>query len=74
MQKTVKRFDMRTIRNNKVSRYSLAAPRCPGCGLDMLLRWRVEDPHSAAHDLRQFFCSCGAHFGDKVARKPVKAA
>jgi hypothetical protein len=36
----------------------------------MRLRWRVEDPQSAAHDLRQFFCSCGAQFGDKVPRDP----
>jgi len=68
MQNTVKGFDMRTMPDNRLSKY-FASPRCPSCGLDMRLRWRVEDPQSAAHDLRQFFCSCGAQFGDKVPRE-----
>jgi hypothetical protein len=40
----------------------------------MQLRWRVADPHSGAHDLAQFFCSCGAQCGDKVARAPGEDA
>jgi hypothetical protein len=40
----------------------------------MQLHWSVPDPHSEAHELRQFFCSCGAQYGDKVAREPDKAA
>ncbi len=35
----------------------------------MRLSWRVADPHSGAHDLAQFVCSCGAQRGDKVARE-----
>jgi len=57
---------------NKPPRH-LAPRRCPGCGGSMRLRWRVPDPHSQAHDLRQFTCSCGVQLGDKVAREPSQA-
>ena len=60
------RFDLRKLPNDTSP---LAAPRCPSCGRDMQLRWRVADPHSGAHDLAQFFCSCGAQCGDKDARE-----
>jgi hypothetical protein len=54
-----------------LSRHS---PRCPGCGRGMQLRWSVPDPHSAAHELRQFVCFCGAQHGERSAREPDQAA
>ena len=67
------RFELRTLPNDTPSR-PLAAPHCPSCGRDMRLRWRVADPHSGTHDLAQFFCSCGAQCGDKIAREPGEDA
>ena len=65
---------MRTMPNNTLSGRPAASPRCPGCGRSMHLHWSVPDPHSDAHELRQFFCFCGAQFGDRTAREPDKAA
>ena len=66
------KFDLRTLTNDTPG--PPAAPRCPSCGRAMQLRWRVADPHSGAYDLAQFFCSCGAQCGDKVAREPGEDA
>jgi hypothetical protein len=32
----------------------------------MRLRWMVPDPHSPEVALRQFSCTCGTDYGDKV--------
>ena len=42
---------------------------CPVCGDEMRLRWMVPDPHSPELVLRQFSCTCGTHYGDKVRRE-----
>ena len=40
----------------------------------MRLRWRICDPQSAEHDLRQFSCACGVQYGDRIVREPGEAA
>ena len=50
-----------------------ASPRCPACGAVMRLRWRVPEPGSQCHELRQFSCGCGVQLGDKVAREEKAA-
>ena len=39
----------------------------------MRLRWRICDPQSDEHDLRQFACACGVQYGDRIARESNQA-
>jgi hypothetical protein len=40
----------------------------------MRMRWRIRDPQSDEHDLRQFTCGCGVQYGDRIVRDPAEAA